>query len=183
MSVKIKQEVFDMDTIVNMLKIQYEDSWNMLKSVVELCPDELWKDDNNGSSVWNNIIHTLAGIDFWLRLDYNAEFESGLKPFLPDNIAEKILNDEWCVREDGSMTKDQVRECFKIFDIKKDAFFNSLNDSMLSRKILDGMEFTYLSVICAQIRHIMCHVGICQEAVYAYSGKDIPWIAFGETAQ
>ena len=51
MSVKIKQEVFNMDTIVNMLRIQYEDSWNMLKSVVELCPDELWKDYNNGSSI------------------------------------------------------------------------------------------------------------------------------------
>lgn len=167
-----------MNEIVKMLKVQYDDSIKMLKSVVEICPDELWKAYNNGLPVWNNVIHALIGSDFWLRLDYEADFVSSFS--LPEGIGEKLYQDEWCGETDGFMTKEQVMDCFKIFDVKKDKFFDSLDDEMLCKKILDDMEFTYLSVICAQIRHIMCHVGICQDAITAFSGEDIPWVAFGE---
>lgn len=167
-----------MNEIVKMLKVQYDDSYKMLKSVVEICHDELWKAYNNGLSVWNNVVHALVGSDFWLRLDYKADFKSSFD--FPEKIGEKLYRDEWCGENDGFMTKEQVMDCFKIFDIKKDKFFDSLDDETLCRKILDDMDFTYLSVICAQIRHIMCHVGICQDAVTAFGGEDIPWVAFGE---
>lgn len=167
-----------MTEIVKMLKVQYDDSYKMLKSIVEICPDELWKADNNGLPVWNNVVHALMGSDFWLRLDYKADFGSSF--CLPEKIGEKLYRDEWCCEKDGSMTKEQVTDLFKIFDVKKDEFFDSLTDDMLCRKILDDMDFTYLSVICAQIRHIMCHVGICQDAVTSFGGEDIPWVAFGE---
>lgn len=167
-----------MNEIVKMLKVQYDDSYKMLKSIVEICPEELWKADNNGLPVWNNVVHALIGSDFWLRLDYKADFGSSF--CLSGNIGEKLYRDEWCSEKDGFMTKEQVTDFFKIFDIKKDKFFDSLTDDMLCRKILDDMDFTYLSVICAQIRHIMCHVGICQDAVTAFGGTDIPWVAFGE---
>lgn len=167
-----------MNEIAKMLKVQYEDSYKMLKNAVEICPDELWKADNNGLPVWNHIVHALIGSNFWLRTDYSENFEFCFD--LPDNISEKLFNDEWCNENDGFMTKEQVRDCFKAFDGIKDNFFDSLNDEMLCQKILDDMEFTYLSVICAQIRHIMCHVGMCEDAVIAFGGDEIPWIAFGE---
>lgn len=93
-------------------------------------------------------------------------------------VRDTLLQDEW--KSDGFMTKEQVMDCFKAFDAKKDEFFGSLNDKMLCRKIRDDMEFTYLSVICAQIRHIMCHVGMCEDAILAFGGNEIPWVAFGE---
>ncbi|MCI9408755.1 MAG: hypothetical protein HFJ89_02955 [Oscillospiraceae bacterium] len=167
-----------MNEIVKMMKVQYDDSYKMLKSVVEICPEELWKAYNNGLAVWNNIVHALVGSDFWLRLDYKADFKSSFD--FPENIGKKLYRDEWCGESDGFMTKEQVMECFKIFDVKKDKFFSSLDDETLCRKILDDMDFTYLSVICAQIRHIMCHIGICQDAITAFGGEDIPWVAFGE---
>ncbi|MCM1329467.1 MAG: hypothetical protein NC253_08520 [Ruminococcus sp.] len=165
-----------MNGIVKMLKIQYDDSYNMLKSVVEICPEELWKAYNNGLPVWNNVIHALMGSDFWLRLDYWEDFHSCFD--IPENLRDRLCNDEWC--SDGFMTKEQAADCFKKFDVKKDKFFGSLDDETLCKKIRGDMEFTYLSVICAQIRHIMCHVGICQDAVNAFGGGDIPWAAFGE---
>ncbi len=167
-----------MNEISKMLKIQYEDSYKMLKNAVDLCPDGLWKADNNGLPVWNHIVHALMGSNFWLRNDYSADFEFCFD--LPDNVREKLLNDEWCGETDGFMTKAQVMDCFKAFDTIKDKFFNSLTDEMLCRKILGDMEFTYLSVICAQIRHIMCHVGMCEDAIIAFGGEEIPWEAFGE---
>lgn len=167
-----------MNEISKMLKIQYEDSYKMLKNAVDICPDELWKADNNGLPVWNHIVHALMGSNFWLRTDYSADFEFCFD--LPDNVREKLLNDEWCSETDGFMTKEQIMECFKAFDVIKDKFFDSLTDEMLCRKILDDMEFTYLSVICAQIRHIMCHVGMCEDAIIAFGGEEVPWEAFGE---
>lgn len=167
-----------MNETVKMLKVQYDDSYKMLKSVVEICPEELWKAYNNGLPVWNNVVHVLVGSDFWFRLDYKADFKSSFD--FPEKIGEKLYRDEWCGENDGFMTKEQVMDCFKIFDVKKDKFFDSLDDETFCRKILDNMDFTYLSVICAQIRHIMCHVGICQDAITAFGGEDIPWIAFGE---
>ncbi len=167
-----------MNEISKMLKIQYEDSYKMLKNAVDICPDGLWKADNNGLPVWNHIVHALMGSNFWLRTDYSESFEFCFD--LPDNVREKLLNDEWCGENDGFMTKAQVKDCFKAFDGIKDKFFDSLTDKMLCQKILDDMEFTYLSVICAQIRHIMCHVGMCGDAIIAFGGEEIPWEAFGE---
>ena len=167
-----------MNEIVKVLKVQYYDSYKMLKSVVEICPDELWKAQNNGLPVWNNIVHALVGSDFWHRLDYKADCKPSLE-FL-GNIGEKLYQDEGSGENHGVKTMEQVMECFKIFDVKKDKFFDSLDDETLCRKILDDMDFTYLSVICAQIRHIMCHIGICQDAITAFGGEDIPWVAFGE---
>lgn len=167
-----------MNEIVKMLKIQYEDGYKMLKSVVDICPDELWKTDNNGLPIWNHVVHALMGSDFWLRLDYMADFGSCFE--LPDSVRDKLFRDEWCGEYDGFMTKDQVMDCFKAFDEKKDTFFDSLNDEMLCKKIREDMNFTYLRVICAQIRHIMCHVGMCEDAIIAFGGEEIPWVAFGE---
>lgn len=167
-----------MNEIVKMLKVQYEDSYKTLRNLIDFCPDELWKADNNGLPVWNHIVHALIGSDFWLRLDYFAKFESCFS--LPDNLGEKLFQDEWCTKDDGFMTKEQVIECFEKFDVKKDKFFDSLNDEMLCQKIRDDMDFTYLSVICAQIRHIMCHVGMCEDAIIAFGGEEVPWVAFGE---
>lgn len=167
-----------MNEIVKILKAQYEDSYKTLRNLVEFCPDELWKADNHGVPVWNNVIHALIGSDFWLRLDYFVKFESSFS--LPDNLGEKLLQDEWCTEDDGFMTKEQVMECFKEFDVKKDKFFDSLKDEMLCQKIRDDMDFTYLDVICAQMKHIMCHVGMCEDAMIAFGGEEAPLETFEE---
>lgn len=167
-----------MNETVKMLKIQFEDCCKMLKSVVDICPDELWKADNNGLPIWNHVVHALMGSDFWLRTDYMADFSSCLD--FPDSLRDKLFRDEWCSEKDGFMTKDQVMDCYKALDVKKEKFFDLLNDEMLCKKIRDDMDFTYLSVICAQIRHIMCHVGMCEDAIIAFNGEEIPWVAFGE---
>ncbi len=178
-----------MNEIVKMLKNGYEDSYKMLKSAVTICPDELWKADNNGLPVWNHVIHALIGSDFWLRLDYMEDcslcyaLPDNVRGKMPDKVLNKLLNDEWCTENDGFMTKEQVLDCFKAFDEKKDKFFDSLNDEMLCRKIRNDMEFTYFSVICAQIRHIMCHEGMCENAILAFGGEEVPWKAFGETEE
>lgn len=167
-----------MNKTVKMLKTQYDDSYKMLKSVVEICPEELWNSNNHGMPIWNHIIHTLIGSDFWLRLDYMTDFSSCLE--LPEKLCDRLYKDEWCGEGDDFMSKKQISDCFKALDIKKEKFFDSIDDKMLTEKIRGDMAFTYLSVICAQIRHIMCHVGMCQDAITAFGGEDIPWLAFGE---
>ncbi|MCM1334502.1 MAG: hypothetical protein NC084_04430 [Bacteroides sp.] len=167
-----------MNETVKMLKIQFDDSYTMLKSVAELCPEGLWSADNHGMPIWNHIIHSLMGSDFWFRLDYLSDHSPCLT--IPEKLRDKLYRDEWCGEGDGSMTKEEIADCLKALEPKIDAFFGSLKDETLNQKIRDDMPFTYLSVICAQIRHIMCHVGMCQDAITAFGGEDIPWVAFGE---
>lgn len=165
-------------TTTEMLKIQFYDSYNMLKEFVRICPDDLWKSDNHGLSVWNHVIHTLNGSAFWLRLNYHKEFIPLFK--FPDNLCEKLRRDEWCDPDDGFMTKSDVLSCFDILDKHLDNFWNTINDNVLNERICRDAEFTYLSVISAQIRHIMCHVGMCNAALIENGIDETKWIAFGE---
>lgn len=80
-------------TTTEMLKIQFYDSYNMLKEIVRICPDELWYSENHGLPVWNHVTHTLMGSAFWLRENYNDEFQWGF-PF-PKDLGEKIINNDW----------------------------------------------------------------------------------------
>ena len=86
-----------MNEIVKMLKVQYDDSYKMLKSIVEICPDELWRADNNGLPVWNNVVHALIGSDFWLRLDYKADFGSSF--CLPEKNRRKAVSGRVVLRK------------------------------------------------------------------------------------
>lgn len=165
--------------LVEMLKIQYNDGFAMLKKLVEGCPDDLWQSENHGLPVWNHIIHTLMGTAFWLRTDYCGDFRFYFP--LPENVKEKLEKDEWCGSQDGFMTKEEVSVCIDILEKKLEEFWSSLTDDMLTEKIWGQYCFTYLSVITAQIRHVMCHVGMCNAALIENGFDEIEWIAFGES--
>ena len=78
------------------------------------------------------------------------------------------------------MTKEEIYICFDILDKKLDEFWSNLTDDMLGNKLLDQFDFTYLSVIAGQIRHIMCHVGMCNAALIENGYDEVKWIAYGE---
>lgn len=161
-----------------MLKIQFYDSYNMLKELVRICPDNLWKAENHGLPIWNQIIHTICGSFFWLREDYEKHFSWKLP--LPERLRDKIINDDWCVDSDDFMTKAEINECFECLDKRLESFWSKITDEMLNSKTWADNEFTYLSVIAAQIRHIMCHVGMCNAALIENGFDEAEWIAFGE---
>ena len=161
-----------------MLKIQFYDSYNMLKEIVRICPDELWYSENHGLPVWNHIIHTLMGSAFWLRENYNDEFQCGF-PF-PKELGEKIINNDWVNISDGFLTKAEMQRCLDYLDEKLEGFWNVVNDDILNKNTWEGHSFTYLSVISAQIRHIMCHVGMCNAALIENGFDEVEWNAYGE---
>ena len=165
-------------SVIEMLKIQYNDGYNMLSEFVKTCPDELWESDNHGLPVWNHVIHSLCGTYFWLRPDYTAELVWEFP--IPENLREKIEKDDWCSSGDGFMTKEEINACFEILDKRLEKFWNSVTDDMLCNKVWEKHGFTYLSVISAQIRHIMCHVGMCNAALIENGSDEVQWIAYGE---
>lgn len=165
-------------TTTKMLKIQFYDSYNMLKEIVRICPDELWSWENHGSPVWNHVIHTLMGSEFWLRENYNIKFQWGF-PF-PKELGEKIINKDWVDVSDGFLTKAEMQKCLDYLDEKLERFWNTVSDDILNKNTWEGNSFTYLSVISAQIRHIMCHVGMCNAAFIENGFDEVKWIAYGE---
>lgn len=165
-------------TTTEMLKIQFYDSYNMLKEVAGICPDELWYSENHGLPVWNHVIHTLMGIAFWLREDYESVFSWSL-PF-PERLGKKIIDNDWVELSDGFLTKTEINNCFDYLDNILNRFWLNLNDETLNKTTWKEYSFSYLSVITAQIRHIMCHVGMCNAALIENGFEEIKWIAYGE---
>ncbi len=165
-------------TVTEMLRIQFYDSYNMLKEIVKICPNDLWSSENHGLPVWNQVIHTIMGSTFWLRVDYSSEFCRELP--LPEKLGEKIINDDWVESTEGFLTKEEMQKCFDYLDKNLEAFWDSINDDMLCKNIREAHSFTYLSVISAQIRHIMCHVGMCNAALIENGFDEVEWIAYGE---
>ena len=73
-----------------------------------------------------------------------------------------------------------MNECLECLDKRLESFWGKITDEMLNSKTWADNEFTYLSVITAQIRHIMCHVGMCNAALIENGSDEAEWIAFGE---
>ena len=165
-------------TTTEMMKIQFYDSYNMLKEFVRICPEELYRGTNHGLPIWNHVAHAVCGCIFWLREDYSAD------PFgeipLPQRVRDIVLEDEWSDDPGIYMTKQEAEALLDYSDKKLEGFWSSVNDDMLDQKILDDHDFTYLSVISAQIRHIMCHVGMCSSALIENGYDEVKWIAYGE---
>ena len=100
-------------------------------------------------------------------------------PF-PKELGEKIINNDWVNISDGFLTKAEMQRCLDYLDEKLEGFWNVVNDDILNKNTWEGHSFTYLSVISAQIRHIMCHVGMCNAALIENGFDEVEWIAYGE---
>ena len=55
--------------LLNSLKKQFFDPFSMLERIIEICPEDLWNKKVSGFVFWQQILHTLVGEHFWLRVE------------------------------------------------------------------------------------------------------------------
>lgn len=60
--------------MVHILRRQLDPSIEMLKEVIELCPNELWYAENDTPPIWEQVYHTLFWFNAWLR-DWSKPIE------------------------------------------------------------------------------------------------------------
>ena len=157
---------------------QFASSFHMLKTFVDLCPDEVWDARFYGFQypVWYQAYHVAFYVDYWFREDYGGgEFRSMV---FDDRIPPEFEHE---VPEGVFLSRQQMLEYLEAIGRKLDRFFDALTDGMLSQPILPGQDkFTYLDVLTGQHRHVMYNVGYLNGILRGLDLPESDWYSYNE---
>lgn len=69
--------------LIDVLRRHFEATLEMLGRVIDDCPDEVWDVKEEPAPIWQQLYHSLIGLDFWIRectansADGPAHFQHG----------------------------------------------------------------------------------------------------------
>jgi hypothetical protein len=159
-----------METIMTILRRQFDPSFAMLREIIDICPQGLWESVSGGYPFWQQIMHTLMGTQYWLResaeLISEPDFGLGKVPDL-GSVPDFILS------------REQVRNFADEVAISAWKHLDSMNDEKLIRASAVNPKTTYLDNIIGQIRHIQYHVGHCDAILREHRTCPAGWIEYG----
>ncbi len=160
-------------SFADIVKRQFDPSYEMLYQIVDHCPDNVWLREEAGAPYWQQAYHTTYWVDFWLREEYSqAEFRS--------LIFNKDLSFELDKASRDCLTREELKEYLRKVQEKLGRFFEKLDDEKLRSPIVEWSGFTYLDAIVSQIRHIQYHVGQCNTILGKQGVNAVEWVAYNE---
>ena len=139
-------------TMLDVLRRQFDPCLQMLADVVDACPASVWLDSQNGRPFWQQVIHALTGVRFWLR--------EASQPFSLPDFGQGPIPD---LDQPPSFVVDKqtAKAYLHTIRITTDAFFGTLDDLRLLATSSIYDKCTYADLILMQIRHLQHHVGYC----------------------
>jgi len=157
---------------------QFSSTLKMLKTFVEVCPEEVWESCYFGFSypVWYQVFHAAFFVDFWFRDNYDgSEYRSMVfDKRIPPEFEHEVDPELMVSREDMLIYLDKL-------DSKTERFFSNLHDGMLGESIVKGEENdTYADVILCQTRHVMYNVGYLNGILRSLDLPESDWYAYNE---
>lgn len=158
--------------MVHILKRQLDPSLEMLKEVIELCPNELWYAESDTPPIWEQVYHTLFWFNEWLR-DWSKQIE------YPKFHVEEAL--EMKRPPTGNISKEQIEGYMnKVVEDYKSFLSTVSPESLLQEQVAFNEKWTIADRVLIQIRHIQHHVGYLNSVLRMK--KEIPaeWIGFNE---
>ena len=147
--------------IVTELQGPYQRAWGMMSQFIDVCPDAIWTETNGGWPVWQQVVHAIAVLNFFV-------LEKDDDTFVPAPAEFGVL----MLKEQGQQVVS--KEAMKAYGIAVvaavDAFVAKLADADLTRiqervskKI--GRELSYGAVMVMLGSHTMYHLGSCDAAL------------------
>ena len=156
---------------------QLYSSYQMLETLVDVCPDEVWYGEYNEVPFWYQVYHVAYFVDYWFR-EGDANSATLCMAFDP-RIAPEFERD---VPDGVSISRGEIREYLRRIRAKLERIFLSLTDASLTQSVFDGAEaFTLLDIVFTQTRHIMYNVGYCNGILRAQNHAESDWYAYNET--
>ena len=162
--------------LVSAAKGQLFSCYQMLETLVDVRPDEIWQSVYGEVPFWYQVYHTAYFVDYWLREDCSgADFPSLLfDPRIPPEF-------EWAVPQEAFLSRGIMRLYLRLIRQKLNRICASLADSDLARPALDSEpEVTLLDAIFSQARHIMYNVGYCNGILRRLDLDESDWYAYNE---
>ena len=84
---------------------QFFSCYQMLETLVDICPDEVWFACYGDVPFWYQVYHTIYFVDYWFREDYAAE------DFLVMRFDERIPPEfEWEIPANVSLSRAQMQD-------------------------------------------------------------------------
>lgn len=157
------------NSIIKSAKIHFDLSFDMLEKMFTQCPDELWNKKLAGFVFWQQILHALAGINFWMR-QAGEEFA---EPFADRKLYPELENDP-----EGSITRDELVEYKDTVKTICSSFFEGRNDEWLSEPSVIYDRINNIDIVFAQIRHVQYHVGHCDSILRDRNYKAVEWVDY-----
>ncbi len=156
---------------------QFYSSCQMLETLVDVCPDEVWYGVYNEVPFWYQVYHVVYFVDYWFRegdaksatlcMSFDARIVPEFERDVPDGI---------------SISRGEIREYLRRIRAKLERIFLALSDESLAESVFDGEEeFSRLDIIFTQTRHIMYNVGYCNGILRAQNQAESDWYAYNET--
>ena len=153
-------------TLLNSLKNQFLASFSMLEKILDICPDEIWRKKISGFIFWQQLFHTLAVEQYFLR-EGNTEFLEA-EPFKGKELySHRMEKDPEVV-----LSKDVLKKfCNETKEIAE-KWFNGKDDNWLNLSSSIYNKVTNHEAMLTQIRHIMYHIGH-SEAIFRGNGIEV----------
>jgi hypothetical protein len=167
----------DNSRLVYTAREQFFSSYQMLETLVDVCPDEVWYDVFGDVPFWYQVYHTVYFIDYWFREDYAA------RDFLVMHFDERIPPEfEWAIPAGVSLSRADMKEYLARIRKKLNRVFFALSDASLGQQVLPEQDhMTLLDIIFTQTRHIMYNIGYCNGILRAQGMPESDWYAYNET--
>ncbi|WP_312151702.1 DinB family protein [Paenibacillus sp. FSL R10-2796] len=154
------------DRMVTVFRRQFDPTVEMLKNLIEVCPDHFWKDAKH--KYWRHIFHATTSMKFWFRQQKDEEFTI---PDFGKDITEDL--DKEC---SDYPTKEEMTEYVEeILSVARN-FFAELTDGRLLEPCVLYEEITKTDVILMQIRHVQHHIGYCNSILNSNHLQTAMWL-------
>ena len=163
-------------SLIPILRDQFFSCYQMLETLVEVCPDDVWIGRYNDIPFWYQVYHTVYFVDYWFRADSagagfpSVPLDSRIPPEFEHDVPEGI-----------SVSRDSMREYLRLIREKLTCLFASIKESDLTLPAFEQEpEVTLLDAVFSQTRHVMYNLGYCNGILRQQNLEEADWFAYNE---
>ena len=148
------------NAIVLSMQASFQHAYNLLEKFVGICPDEIWTEKSGGWPVWQQVLHTLTALDFFVRK--NGE-EAVPVPRDPGVASLAAVGDV-------TLPKNEMLKLATVYKARVYAYIADLTDADLSKPHSAlSARFNRETLHCACLNllagHTLYHLGSCDAAL------------------
>ena len=149
-----------MREIVKAIEAPFRQTWQLVNKYLDVCPDSVWESKNGGYPVWQQMLHAIWVLDFFICS------EGEIQLLAPSDIDTLLFKKQG----EGLVSKKEVQEYAQKIIARVDSWIAKLTDEDLSRKNDSlsgkiGKEMTIASTLVAMTAHTQYHLGSCDSAL------------------
>ena len=137
--------------LIKMIEEQTKRALWKIKNVIDCIPDELWEKEYCEMPMYKHVYHTLHSLDLWMINPRDVFFKE------PDFHIPDLNNLD--IKTDFILSRQTMEDYLRKTEMKIMDYLADLDDEKLCEKP-KNCEYSRLTLILAQFRHLHTHMGM-----------------------